>query len=291
MKISAPIVSGTIAIILAIVKFSIGIASGSMAVLSSAIDSLLDCLVSALNYFALKKSSANPNIKFNFGYGKLEALMALIEGTIIISIGIFIFYSSVVKISNPQENLEVNSGIIVMLFSIILTGILVSYLKKEYKKSGNLIIKADALHYQTDLLTNTGVLVALVLIWLTGYKIIDAFFGIVISIYIAFSAFRLVKEGIYILLDGAVDEEMVSGIIQIIKSNHSIKSYHYLKTRKSGVKNYFSIHLVFDPEISLSKAHEIGNIIENAIKSRYINHEWAFDTHFDIEDDSLKEQR
>lgn len=291
MKISAPIVSGTVAIILAIVKFSIGIASGSMAVLSSAIDSLLDCLVSALNYFALKKSSANPNIKFNFGYGKLEALMALIEGTIIIGIGIFIFYSSVVKISNPQENLEVNSGIIVMLFSIILTGILVSYLKKEYKKSGNLIIKADALHYQTDLLTNTGVLVALVLIWLTGYKIIDAFFGIVISIYIAFSAFRLVKEGIYILLDGAVDEEIVSGIIQIIKSNNNIKSYHYLKTRKSGVKNYFSIHLVFDPEISLSKAHEIGNIIENAIKSRYINHEWVFDTHFDIEDDSLKEQR
>ncbi|ANE35679.1 cation diffusion facilitator family transporter [Campylobacter iguaniorum] len=290
MSFHPPVIAGSVAVVLAIIKFSVGLASGSMAVLSSAIDSLLDCLVSALNYFAMKKSSANPNAKFNFGYGKLDALVALFEGAFIVGIGIFICYSSVEKIINPKQSIDVGAGFIVMIISLVMTGLLVLYLKSVYTKTGNLIVKADALHYQTDLITNAAILAALFAIWLSGYEIIDALFGIGISIYIIFSAISLLREGVYILLDGSLELDKVEEIIEIINSKPDIKSYHYLKTRKSGDKNYFSVHLVFDPDISLSLAHKIGDEIEDDIKAKFNNTKWVFDTHFDIEDDRDKEE-
>ncbi|CUU68663.1 cation diffusion facilitator family transporter [Campylobacter hyointestinalis] len=287
---SAPVVAGAVAIILAIVKFIVGITSGSLAVLSSAIDSMLDCLVSALNYFALKKSNANPNDKFNFGYGKVEALVALFEGAFIVGIAVFICYSSVQKLLNGAKSVETTSAMLVMAISMVLTGLLVLYLRRVYKKTGNLIIKADALHYKTDLLTNLAIFIALFVIWITGYDVVDAIFGIVVSIYIAFSAFGLVKEGVYILLDGALPSDVVRAIIDILNSKEDVKSYHYLKTRKSGEKSFFSVHLVFDPNISLSKAHKVADDIESDIKSKFSTQKWVFDTHFDIEDDRDKEE-
>ncbi|ANE32811.1 ferrous-iron efflux pump FieF [Campylobacter hyointestinalis] len=287
---SAPVVAGAVAIILAIVKFVVGITSGSLAVLSSAIDSMLDCLVSVLNYFALKKSNANPNDKFNFGYGKVEALVALFEGAFIVGIAVFICYSSVQKLLNGAKSVETTSAMLVMAISMVLTGLLVLYLRRVYKKTGNLIIKADALHYKTDLLTNLAIFIALFVIWITGYDVVDAIFGIVVSIYIAFSAFGLVKEGVYILLDGALPSDVVRAIIDILNSKEDVKSYHYLKTRKSGEKSFFSVHLVFDPNISLSKAHKVADDIESDIKSKFSTQKWVFDTHFDIEDDRDKEE-
>ena len=287
---SAPVVAGAVAIILAIVKFVVGITSGSLAVLSSAIDSMLDCLVSVLNYFALKKSNANPNDKFNFGYGKVEALVALFEGAFIVGIAVFICYSSVQKLLNGAKSVETTSAMLVMVISMVLTGLLVLYLRRVYKKTGNLIIKADALHYKTDLLTNLAIFIALFVIWITGYDVVDAIFGIVVSIYIAFSAFGLVKEGVYILLDGALPSDVVRAIIDILNSKEDVKSYHYLKTRKSGEKSFFSVHLVFDPNISLSKAHKVADDIESDIKSKFSTQKWVFDTHFDIEDDRDKEE-
>ncbi|CUU86229.1 ferrous-iron efflux pump FieF [Campylobacter hyointestinalis subsp. hyointestinalis] len=287
---SAPVVAGAVAIILAIVKFIVGITSGSLAVLSSAIDSMLDCLVSALNYFALKKSNANPNDKFNFGYGKVEALVALFEGAFIVGIAVFICYSSVQKLLNGAKSVETTSAMLVMVISMVLTGLLVLYLRMVYKKTGNLIIKADALHYKTDLLTNLAIFIALFVIWITGYDVVDAIFGIVVSIYIAFSAFGLLKDGVYILLDGALPSDIVRAIIDILNSKEDVKSYHYLKTRKSGEKSFFSVHLVFDPNISLSKAHKVADDIESDIKSKFSTQKWVFDTHFDIEDDRDKEE-
>ena len=109
MKITPPFVAGVVAGILALVKFGFGVASGSIAVISSALDSLGDLLVSAMNYFALKKSCAKPNSKFNFGYGKVEALATLFEGIFIIGAGLFVAYGGVSKIINP-EPIDFNVG-------------------------------------------------------------------------------------------------------------------------------------------------------------------------------------
>ena len=199
--ITPPFIAGLTASVLAVIKLVFGLSSSSMAVASSALDSLGDCLVSAINFFALKKASAQPNEKFNFGYGKIEALTTLFEGFFIMAAGLFVAYGGVMKILNP-EPIDFGIGAVVMVISLVMTTALVIYLRHAAAKYDSMIIYADATHYQVDLLTNAATLAALIVVHFSGLVIIDALFGIGVSAYIVLQAMPLIKESVYILLDG-----------------------------------------------------------------------------------------
>lgn len=286
LKKIAVITAGITSMFLALIKFVAGLAGGSVSVLSSAIDSLLDCLISGLNFFALKKSSDAPNARFNFGFGKLEALSSLFEGTFIIGVGLFIFYESVMKIIYKNNDFNIDIGLYVMLFSITITWLLVIFLNYVAKLTNNLIIRTDALHYKSDLYTNTAILIALVIIKFTGFWLIDPILGIVASAYIIYSAIKLVKDGILILLDAAIDESEQQKIVQIILSHDEILSFHYFKSRKSANTVFLSYHLVFQEDISLSNAHNVSDQIILKIKSEFPENEWVITPEFDPVDDS-----
>jgi len=177
----AVIAAGACAFLLALVKFTAGLFSGSVAVLGSAIDSMLDFIVSLLNLFALRKSRKQADERFNFGYTKLEALAALFECVIIVVAAGYIFYESVKKLSEPNLEIDLGLSLGVMVFSVVVTLCLVLFLNQISKKSGNLIIKADALHYKIDLFSNLAVIISLLIIKFSGFVMIDAIFGIVIS--------------------------------------------------------------------------------------------------------------
>lgn len=283
----ATIVSSFTATILIIVKLAIGIMSGSVAVLASAIDSVLDLIVSAFNYFAITKSEQPADKKFNYGKGKIEALAAVIEGTVITVSGVYIFYEAIRKAFNQKELEYLNASIIVMLVSLALTIALVLFLNYVAKKTGSMVVKSDALHYKTDVLSNGAILVSLVLIQVTNFGLIDSIMGVVISIYIIHSAYEIIKDGVYILLDASLDEEIVEKIKNIILEEKEISDFHYLKTRKSGHTNFVDVHLVFSPGISLIKAHHAGDRIEEKIKDLIDDEEWVINAHLDPYDDSL----
>lgn len=283
----ATIVSSFTATILIIVKLAIGIMSGSVAVLASAIDSVLDLIVSAFNYFAISKSEQPADEKFNYGKGKIEALAAVIEGTVITVSGIYIFYEAIRKAFYQKEIEYLNASIIVMLISLALTIALVIFLNYVAKKTGSMVVKSDALHYKTDVLSNGAILVSLVLIQVTNFGLIDSIMGVVISIYIIYSAYEIIKDGVYILLDASLDEEIVEKIKNIILEEKEISDFHYLKTRKSGHTNFVDVHLVFSPGISLIKAHHAGDRIEEKIKDLIDDEDWVINAHLDPYDDSI----
>ena len=164
----ATIIATTIATILTIVKFAIGVASGSIAVLASAIDSLLDTVISIFNFFAIKKSEEKATNRFQYGKGKVQAIAAVIEGTIITLSGLYIIYEAINKAISGKETILLNSAIMVMVFSIVVTFILVVYLLSIAQKTDNIVIKSDALHYKTDLLSNGVILLSLILVYFTG---------------------------------------------------------------------------------------------------------------------------
>ncbi|HIP28770.1 MAG TPA: cation transporter, partial [Sulfurovum sp.] len=205
----ATIVSSTVAMFLVMLKLVIGLLSGSVAVLASAIDSILDMAVSVFNYFAIKKAEENPNEEYQYGKGKIQAIAAVIEGTIITISGLFIIYVGINKLYASSETTLLTPSIIVMSISMGITYFLVQYLSRVAKETDNLVIKADALHYKTDLWSNAAVLISLVLVYFTDFDWIDALFGIGIGIYIIYSAYEIIVEGIGILLDRAFDSEMV----------------------------------------------------------------------------------
>ena len=282
----ATIVSSLTAAILIIIKLGIGMLSGSVAVLASAIDSILDLIVSAFNYFAINKSEKPADEQFNYGRGKVEALAAVIEGTVITMSGIFIFYEAIKKAYRGEIVSHLTPSVVVMVISLVLTVALVMFLNSVAKKTDNMVIKADALHYKTDIFSNGIILISLVIIQLTNFYLIDSIMGVVISIYIIYSAYEIIKNGVYMLLDAALDEKIVQSIKDIIKNEKMVNDYHFLKTRKSGNTNFVDVHLVFNTDISLLEAHRSADRVEDNIRELSKNDEWVINTHLDPYDDS-----
>lgn len=285
----ATLVSSSVAAMLVLTKASVGILSGSVAVMASAIDSALDLAVSAFNYFAISSSEKPASERFNYGLGKVEGLAATIEGTIIIMSGLFILYQAVAKAMLGGGTTHLNMSMGVMLFSLVTTAFLVIYLNRTAKATNNLVVKADAMHYKTDLFANVGVLVSLLLVKMSGNHLIDAAVGAVIAIYIIFSAYDILREGILNLLDVALGEDMVDDIKSIIASEKDVSSYHFLRTRKAGNNHFVEAHLVFQRGILLDTAHDAADHIESEIAKLDDNAHWVFNLHLDPVDDSRQD--
>ena len=280
----ATIISSCTAFLLICVKFFVGIFSGSVAILASAIDSALDLFASLFNLFALIKSEKPADFAYNYGRGKIESIASVVEGSVIVASGVFILYESFKKLWLKGEIIYINASLFVMIFSFLITLALVFYLSFIAKKTNNLVIKADALHYKTDLLSTGAILLSILIISFSDLHFIDGILGICIGIYIIFSAFALLKNGIFILMDRALDKKIIENINNLLSSKKEIQGFHSLKTRQSGEIYFLEVHLVFKEGISLLKAHEISNNITKDIKK--IQGNWEIITHLDPYDDT-----
>jgi len=282
----ATIVSTSIAVFLTLMKFAVGLLSGSVAVLASAVDSILDIFVSAFNYFAITNSEKPADHEFNYGRGKIEALASVIEGVIISMSGFFLLYTAVKKYFSNETSSYIDISLIVMIISLFITIGVVIYLNSVAKKTNNMVIKADALHYKTDVWVNGAVLFSIVAVYFTGYEMIDILIGGAISLYIIYSVYGLIKEGVLVLLDRALDKDIEHKIVTIIKNEKLINSHHFLKTRTAGNNNFIEVHLVFDCLISLMEAHKVADTIEEKIKTLDLQKHWVINIHMDPYDDS-----
>jgi len=281
----ATVVSSSVAVILVFAKLIVALLSGSVALLASAIDSLLDSLVSILNFFAIKKAEEDASNEYQYGKGKVQAITAVIEGTVITISGLYIIYESIQKALHGTNTTMLLPSIGVMLFSIVITYALVKYLIKVARDTDNIVIKADALHYKTDLWSNAIILLALVLVYATGLDIIDAIFGFFIGFYIIYSAYEIIIKGFEILLDKALEKEVVDGIEAILSSHKEITSHHWLKTRTDGTTNFVEFHIVLRPNMLLLEAHRIADEVEEAMMKLQKNRRWIITPHFDPYDD------
>ncbi|RLA69509.1 MAG: cation transporter [Epsilonproteobacteria bacterium] len=282
----ATFISSLTAAVLVTLKMIVGIMSGSVAVLASAIDSFLDFSVSIFNYFALHHSDKAPDEQFNFGRSKLEPIAAVVEGTIISLSGLFIFYEAMVKIIHHRPTEYLNESIAVMLISIVITAILVGFLNYVAKKTNNMVIRADALHYKTDLFSNAAILIALVTMAYTDFGLIDPILGILIAIYMIYSAYPIIKEGVMMLMDAALGEEEVKNIHSLLENNRDITSFHHLRTRQSGSDKFIAVHVVFNVSITLYDAHRISDHIEDEISKLFPDDKVHSIIHMDPYDDS-----
>ena len=274
------------ALVLAIAKVIVGFMSGSVAVIASALDSILDMVISTFNNIAVRISESKPNSKYNYGKGKIEGLAALFEGLFIIASGVFIIYEGIKKIIYHEGIKEIDVSIYVMTFSMVVTLGLVLFLYVIAKKTDNLIVKSDLLHYKTDLLTNGAVLVSLIIVKFTGFYYLDFVLSIIIGLYIIKEASEIVKDGLEIILDASLDFETVEKIKEIIKKEPLVLDYHCLRTRKAGNRNFVDVHLVLTPDMKLKMAHAIVESVEEKIRALDENKKWIINIHADPYDDS-----
>ena len=287
----ATVVSTSVAAVLVLIKMIVGVLSGSIAVLASAIDSFLDLTVSLFNYFALSNAEKDPDDKFHFGRSKIEPLAAVIEGVVISFSALFILYEAFVKILHPREMNYMNEAIGVMVVSILITAALVYFLNSVAKKTGNMVIKADALHYKTDLFSNGAILFALALISITTEQLIDPILGVLIAVYMIYSAVPIIKEGILMLLDAALSEDEIQKLVAAIESEPLANDYHDLKTRASGSHIFLTVHIVFNDKISLVDAHAVTDSLEEKFQKCFEDKTVHALIHMDPYDDSKVDKK
>lgn len=287
---NAILVVSVSAFCLAVLKLIFALVSGSVVVMASAIDSLLDMFVSLFNHFTYKKAQSPSTAYFNYGFGKLEGIAAVFESALIFGSGGYIIYSSVQKFIAQKGVDSVESGIIIMAISICATLGIVSFLRFVAKRNHSIIIKSEILHYKSDLLSNLAVIVSLILIYATGIHALDSLIGGILGIYICAQSYKIAKEGFLVLLDRAIDDELHDKIVEILGADRRISSFHHLKSRQSGKNIFLEYHLVFDKEISLFNAHEISDSIEARIKGISSDFEWIILAHLDPYDDSKMEE-
>jgi ferrous-iron efflux pump FieF len=282
----ATIASSSVAFFLAISKVIIGFVTGSVAVIASAVDSILDMFVSIFNMIAVRLSESRADEKFNYGKGKIEGMAALFEGLLIIGSAGFIVYTAIDKFLHHSVITQINLAFYVMLFSVIVTFFLVLFLNYVAKKNNSLVIKSDALHYKTDLISNSAVILVLIVVKLTGYYQIDFIVSVLIALYIFKEALELVKEGFLNLLDISLDFQTVEKIKEIIKKQPLVLDYHCLRTREAGNRNFVDVHLVMTPDMKLKMAHAIIEQVEEKIRNLDKNRIWVINIHADPYDDS-----
>lgn len=284
----ATLIASLSAAFLAISKLIVGIASNSVAILASAIDSILDLAISLFNYLALQHSEKGADETFNYGRGKAEALASVVEGVIIILSGFLIVYEAIWKLREREEVVFLLPSVILMGISLLVTSILVIFLLHVARKTDNMIIKADALHYKSDLLSNGAVLLSLLCVMWFDFHALDSLLGIAMGVYLAYCALSLVREGIAILLDKAMPRALVEKIIHAIRSHKSVQAFHDLKTREAGDDRFVEVHLVFERGITLLSAHEVSDEVEAAIRALDSRKRWNLTIHLDPYDDSVK---
>ncbi|QTF10405.1 CDF family cation-efflux transporter FieF [Brenneria izadpanahii] len=242
--------------------------TGSVSLLASLVDSLVDIAASLVNLLVVRYSLQPADTKHAFGHGKAESLAALAQSMFISGSALFLILTGLQHTLTPQELNAPEVGIWVTVIALLSTLLLVAFQRWVVKRTYSQAVRADMLHYQSDLLMNGAILVALVLSW-KGVAHADALFALGIGVYILYSALRMGYEAVQALLDRALPDEERAAIVNIISGWPGIKGAHDLRTRRSGPTRFIQLHLEMDDALPLVQSHQIADDIEQALLKKF----------------------
>ncbi len=266
-KIRAATFSVAGASCLAIIKLFIALTSGSMAVMASAVDSLLDILMSGVNFMAIRQAEQPPDECHPFGHGKFETLATLFQALVISGSGAWIIYEASLRLTEGNKLQNVDQGIGILAFSAVVSWFIAKYLLKIAKQTDSTALEADALHFRMDIYSNLGLMVGLLLVrWLHIYWL-DAALSILVASYILHEALQLIKRSLMDILDQELPDEIKQQVHDLI-SNHEapLSGYHGLRTRRAGSLKIMDFHLEVCKEMSVAEAHKIADNLEKKIE-------------------------
>ncbi|MGB6085648.1 cation diffusion facilitator family transporter [Parvibaculum sp.] len=258
-----------VAVLLIMLKSVVFWFTGSVAMLGTLTDSLLDGAASLLNLFAVRASLAPPDAEHRFGHGKAEALAGLGQSIFIFASAGYIVFEAISRLIEPKPIENSVAGIVVVVIAILLTLGLVAYQRHVVQQTRSLAIEADSIHYRGDLLMNLSVIAALILSGYFGLHWADAVFGILIALLIAWSAGKIVIRAFAQLMDQEFSDQDRERIKEIARSHSEVVNLHDLRTRRSGVDSFIQFHLELDGEMKLKEAHRISDEVRDEIMAAF----------------------
>ncbi len=245
----------------------------SVALLSSLVDSLLDGMASLVTLLAVRQALIPPDREHRFGHGKAEPLAAIAQASLISGSALFLIVEAARRLFDPEPVTHGDFGILVMVVSLLATLLLNGFQHYVVRRTGSLAIRADSLHYLSDLLMNAAVILALVLTSQFGLALADPLLALAIAAYILRGAVRIGLEAYDMLMDRELPDDDRRRILDLVRAHSEVLGVHDLKTRASGRTTFIQLHLEIDGGMTLYRAHAIAEAVEAELQTAYPNAE------------------
>ena len=264
----AALCSTSVATLLLLVKIVAWWKTGAVSLLASVVDSLLDIAASLTNLLVIRYSLQPADEEHRFGHGKAESLAALAQSMFISGSAFFLLLQGGERLINPQPMTDPGLGMGVTVFALLVTLALLVFQRQVVRRTGSQAIKADMLHYQSDLLMNGAILLAIGLSW-WGIGMADALFAVGIGCYILISAVVMGYHAVQSLLDQALPEEERAQILERVRSTPGVRGVHQLRPRRAGPTRFIQLHLELDDNLPLVDAHRIADGVEHDLMALF----------------------
>ncbi|HET6467706.1 MAG TPA: cation diffusion facilitator family transporter, partial [Geminicoccaceae bacterium] len=262
-----------VATTLVVVKLLTWLATGSVSLLASVIDSAIDAVASLVTLVGVHHALRPADPAHRFGHGKAEPVAALLQSAFIAGSALILASEALNRVVDPRPIANTQLGIAVMAFAAVLTGALVLFQRHVIRRTGSIAISADSVHYTGDLLTNVAVIVALALTELTGALLIDPLFAFGIVAFLLYHAVRLGRGALDVLMDRELPEADRARICRIVLAHPHARGLHDLRTRSAGTAAFIELHLELDGHLSLDRAHTITDQVERQLLRAFPNAE------------------
>ncbi len=257
--------------ILIALKLAAGAITGSVAILSEALHSMIDLIASVIAFISVRRADEPADVDHPYGHEKLESLAASIEGMLILAGAALIIYESVHRLATGASVEKLGIGIAVIGFSALANGGVSLFLRRQASRHSSPALAGDAAHLGTDALTSLGVLVGLVLVQITGAEAIDSAVAIAVAVVIVLAGVRILRRSASALIDEAPPPEEMDRIEAAIARGRAqtpeIVGYHKLRARTTGRRRYIDLHVQFRSGTTLERAHELAHKLRDAIES------------------------
>ncbi len=248
-----------------ILKLLAYLVSDSVALLSDALESIINIVASIMMLTALIISARKEDENHKYGHRKAENISALVEGILIIIAAVFIVEATIGRLFNPVGFSNIDLGLVISLCATSLNGILAVMMMRESKKSRSMALEGDAKHLFSDVASSIGVVIGLFVANATGLFVLDPIIALIVAVLLVRMGIDVFRKTSKDLMDSnCAEEEKI--IIAILEKTQGYLEYHGLKTRRSGDRVFMEVHLCIDGEVSVKEAHELTEKIEKSLE-------------------------
>jgi cation diffusion facilitator family transporter len=251
-------------------KLAAGAITGSIAVITEAVHSAIDLMASVVAYFSVRKADEPPDESHPYGHEKVENVAAGIEGMLILVGAGIIVYEAVRRLADHAGVEKLGVGIAVIAFSAVANVAVSTYLYRQARLTDSPALEGDAAHLRTDAFTSAGVLVALILVEVTGVEELDAITALVVAVAIVWAGIQILTRSTRVLVDEALPEEELAAVRAAIDEFGSaeVAGFHKLRARRAGSRRYVDLHVQFRAGTTLERAHELAHALQSEIRAR-----------------------
>jgi cation diffusion facilitator family transporter len=251
------------------IKLAAGAITGSIAILTEAVHSLIDLTASVVAFVSVRKADEPADAEHPYGHEKVESLAATVEGLLILLGAAIIIYEATHRLVVGATVEALWVGIAVMGFSVLANLFVSSVLSRQAKVHDSPALEGDAAHLRTDALTSAGVLVGLAIVEITGDAAFDSITALVVAGAIVLAGIRIVRRSSGVLVDEALPAEEMDRIESAIAAARTpeVAGYHKLRARRAGSRRYIDLHVQYRSGTSLERAHGLAHAMRDAIEA------------------------